>query len=501
MNQFFIFWLPRERLPLNLKNVIHNSEDIYIKTSMSIGKTIAGLIKWRARRIDLIGNNLIRNFSYLLNIAIVLGPFLLICIGAVAGLSITTVLVSYFAVFSIAAILPVILSYSIGVIKEALNYKLFKELNREGIESSRIKDLFVCVKDLEFTVNQLGTKRLMQIFDADNLNANDIRQILNDKEIVSGLSFIHEDKLKFILILNNNNLFNGQDIIKISREISSNQKAVNGLNSIHENKLELIFNSPKLDNRQIVGILSNQLAIGKFNSIPQNKLELILNSTKLECWKIERILSDILTVNGLNSIRENKLELILDSPRLDSSEVERILGSRLAINELNSIDDDSLTFMLNSRLAGWEIRRILRDQEVINQINADFSLFKTIVNDTQLSGDNILFLYKNKDFGKTKRNLVSALLLYEMGYIPNITIGYILNDNKIEQDVIDCSNKPYDGNENTEDKVKSRFILSNLKKAFTDCSDHPAPRLGVVCVKKMITEKTSSRSEASLPSL
>ncbi|WCR53140.1 MAG: hypothetical protein PG981_000162 [Wolbachia endosymbiont of Ctenocephalides orientis wCori] len=147
---------------------------------MSIGKTIVNLIEWGNRRRDLIGNDFIRGFSYILNFIALYTPFIFIeasLIYKMMGVAppITALLLSCFAVFFAAAILPVVLSYSIGVIKKARNDKLSKELTKEGVEPSRILDLFICVKDLEFTMECLGLQKLMLIFDADKLDTNDIR--------------------------------------------------------------------------------------------------------------------------------------------------------------------------------------------------------------------------------------------------------------------------------------------------------------------------------------
>ncbi|WCR53317.1 MAG: hypothetical protein PG981_000339 [Wolbachia endosymbiont of Ctenocephalides orientis wCori] len=179
-----------------------------------------------------------------------------------------------------AAILPVILGYAIGVIKKALNNKLSKELKKEGIEPSRVLDLFICEKDLEFTVSKLGIKGLMLIYDCDKLDIDDIRTILNNKEIVNGLSSIHENNLKLIL-----SKFSG-DYIKT---ILSNQEVVNRLKSISKKKLELILNAKKFGVHYIIEILKNQEAADRFNFINESTLILILNSDKFGNHDITKI--------------------------------------------------------------------------------------------------------------------------------------------------------------------------------------------------------------------
>lgn len=307
---------------------------------MGIGRVIADLIKWRNNRIDFIGNNFIRNFSYLLNFIAVVVPVIfiemsLICIMSGVVSPITALFLSSFAIFFVAAILPVVLSYSIGVIKKALNDKLSKELKKEGVEPSRILDLFTCVKDLEFTVSKLGIKGLMLIFDCDKLNIDDIKEILNNKEIVNGLNSIHKNNLE--LILN----FDKLDRLDI-KEILSNQEAVNGLNSIHENKLKLILKFDKLGGCYIRGTLSNQEVVNRLNSTHENKLELIFICNKLDRCDIMDILRNQEAFNGLNSINENRLKIILNSPRLKGENIKLILNNQEVFNGLNSINEDKL---------------------------------------------------------------------------------------------------------------------------------------------------------------
>ncbi|WCR53143.1 MAG: hypothetical protein PG981_000165 [Wolbachia endosymbiont of Ctenocephalides orientis wCori] len=205
---------------------------------MGIGKAIAELSKklskWRSDRIKLIGNDSVRDFSYLLNFIALATPFIFIamnftCIVSGVVPPITALSLPSFAVFLAAVTLPVVLGYSIGAVKAVLNYKLSKELKKEGVKPSRILDLFICVKDLKFTVEHLNLQNLMLIFDCGKLDINDIRQILNNKEAVQRLNSINKYKLKLVLNSDKLNRFS-------ITETLNNQETFKRVNSINEGK-------------------------------------------------------------------------------------------------------------------------------------------------------------------------------------------------------------------------------------------------------------------------
>ncbi|WCR53314.1 MAG: hypothetical protein PG981_000336 [Wolbachia endosymbiont of Ctenocephalides orientis wCori] len=120
--------------------------------------------------------------------------------------------------------------------------------------------------------------------------------------------------------------------------------------------------------------------------------------------------------------------------------------------------------MILKKFVSSDIKEILSNQETIDRINAtDFLVLKTIVNDSQLSGDQVVSLYKNGSSElKVERNMRLAVLLHKKDYIKGITIECLLDDNRIHWYIVDYLYKLYDFC----DRATENLIEDALEREF-----------------------------------
>ncbi|WCR53139.1 MAG: hypothetical protein PG981_000161 [Wolbachia endosymbiont of Ctenocephalides orientis wCori] len=289
-------------------------------------------------------------------------------------------------------------------------------------------------------------------------------------------------------------------------EILNDQAAVDGLNAIHEDKLEFICIFDKLHGWDIISILKKQEAVKGLNAICKEKLRLIFDSSSFYSGNIERILSNQKVVNRINSTHKDKLELILNSCKFYGRCITTILGSQEAVNGLNSINENKLELILKSgKFCALDIREILSNKEIIDRINAtSFSVLKMIVNDSQLSGGQILSLYKYESFEvlKIEKNMRSALSLRKVGKIDSITTDYLLNDDRIYWDVIDYLGKSHKFPRREENKIEKILQTEFTINEESDEQHHSTPtRLGLLYLEQMITGQVLSPIKHPEPSL
>ncbi|WCR53319.1 MAG: hypothetical protein PG981_000341 [Wolbachia endosymbiont of Ctenocephalides orientis wCori] len=120
---------------------------------------------------------------------------------------------------------------------------------------------------------------------------------------------------------------------------------------------------------------------------------------------------------------------------------------------------------------------------------------------SQLSGDHIVSLYKDKSFEvKIEKNMKLAVLLHEKGHIKSITTDHLLND-EIHQDVADylCGISGFD--KETEYEIKDCLRREFINKE-SDEQRNPVPtRLRFLCLEQMITGRVLSPIKHTEPSL